>query len=111
MENKLTHLLQIGIIVDDLDRVIKNYEEIGMTGWEITYLENTEYLADLTLNGKSYPDGSKILKVALLQAYGLEIEIIEPILDCVYKEWLEKHGPGLHHVAMKLKDGYDETLD
>jgi methylmalonyl-CoA/ethylmalonyl-CoA epimerase len=34
----------------------------------------------------------------------LEIELIEPISDCMQKEYLEKHGDGIQHFSFFVKD-------
>src|SRR5215210_2316610 len=45
------------------------------------------------------------LKVALIQAGDTEIELLEPISeDNTVKRFLERRGPGLHHICFQVDD-------
>lgn len=45
------------------------------------------------------------LKVAFIQAGDTEIELLEPIADDnTVKRFLEKRGPGLHHICFQVDD-------
>lgn len=104
MKPKFKKIYQIGMVVRDVDSCVKRFEEdYGMGPWEISVMSNElPYLNDMTIDGK--PSDLK-LKSAILRAYGMEIELIEPLSSSAYKEWLEKHGPGIHHIAFALEDG------
>ena len=112
MEPEFKRLMQIGIIVRNVEEAVKNYEAMGMGPWDVNYMRNDEPpFEDMTLDGKEIPEKGPIMKTAMMTAYGLEIELIEPIADNAYKEWLDTHGPGLHHVAMDLKSDYFKVLE
>lgn len=110
MPGKFTGLMQIGIIVENVDEAVKNYEAMGVGPWEVSVMDTTiPPFTDLTFNGEKPGDGP-IIKVAMLNGFGTEIELIEPIADTIYKEWLEEHGPGLHHLAFAMDGDYEENL-
>lgn len=103
-------LLQIGIIVRDIESSIKTFEEKFSFGpWETMIMSNEiPVFKEMTINGKK--EDFKI-KVAMCSCFGMEIELIEPISDGPYKEWLEEHGPGMHHLAFLTRDNYNELLE
>lgn len=112
MEPQFKKLMQIGIIVRNIDESVKFYEEMGLYPWDITCINNTcPPFEDLTFDGEPLNEKGDIIKTAMLQKYGLEIELIEPVAkDTAYMKWLENHGPGIHHVAFDIKDHYEDFL-
>lgn len=110
MKPAFTHLFQIGIIVRDLEKAVKYYEEkLGMGPWEISPMAGLGPCEDLQICGKSFK-GEVCCKMAFLHRFGMEIELIEPVGDTPYRKWLEKHGPGIHHIAVKTSEDYDKVL-
>jgi methylmalonyl-CoA/ethylmalonyl-CoA epimerase len=110
MKPAFKQLLQIGIIVRDVDAAVKKFEEdFGMGPWDVSFMSNEGHCADLKIDGKLY-DG-KVSKMAFLRRYGMELELIEPIGDTPYKQWLLEHGPGIHHIAVVTEDDYDTVLN
>jgi methylmalonyl-CoA/ethylmalonyl-CoA epimerase len=110
MKPYFKQLLQIGIIVRDVDAAVKRYEEqFGMGPWKVSFMsgENPP-TQDLVVDGKPCP--GRLSKMAFLNAYGIEFELIEPIADSPYKTWLEEHGPGIHHIAAVTEDDYEKVL-
>jgi len=85
MKNCIDHL---GIIVRNLERILPLYTDI--LGLEVTRTEIVE--------------GEKV-KVALLPAGGMRIELIEPqSADSPAGRYLERHGEGLHHICLRVPD-------
>ncbi len=108
MEPKFTHLLQLGIIVEDVEKAIKHYEEfLGFGPWDILEF-GPELFPKLLVDGKP---GTLEIRCAFCQCFGMEIELIEPVSDGVYKTWLEEHGPGIHHIAVVTKDAFDKVIE
>ena len=101
--------MQIGMIVRNVDETVAQYRAMGVDGWEIAVMNNTiPPFEDLKFDGQELPVKGDIIKTAMVTAYGLEIELIEPIAPCTaYYRWLKEHGPGLHHVAMDVGEDYD----
>lgn len=109
MESKLTKLLQIGIIVQDVDKAVKHYEEdFGIGPWRVESLSDNPLFKEMTVDGK--PSEMKN-RAAFCEAFGMEWELIQPIGDSAYKSWLDEHGPGIHHIAVLTRDPYDKFLD
>lgn len=108
MKPQFSKLLQIGIIVRDVDKCIKNYEEqFGIGPWRIAVMDK-ESFPKLTIDGKP---GNIATKCAFCNAYGMELELIEPLTESAYKTWLDEHGPGIHHLAFITRDSFGEVLE
>ena len=106
---KLDKIFQIGILVKNLDEVKKNYEEVlGIGPWSEPGIMSGKKMP-LSINGVPFEDD--FFKVTMLHRYGFEIELIEPIGDTPLKQWVDKHGNGLHHVDFRLNGvEYEEFL-
>lgn len=111
MKAHINKFLQIGIIVRSVDEAVKNYEDIlGIGPWDISSVSGAEPpFTDLEIDG--VPRSENICKLAICRMFGMEIELIEPIAESPYSEWLEEHGPGLHHIAVDTDESYDDLLD
>jgi methylmalonyl-CoA/ethylmalonyl-CoA epimerase len=107
MESAITKLLQIGIIVEDLDATVKHYEEeYGIGPWHVGQLD-TEKFPKLEVDGKPT---DLVFRMAMCHCFGLEIELIQPVSDSAYMEWLKEHGPGIHHIAVITKDPFKDVV-
>lgn len=107
MEPKFTHLMQLGILVNDLEKAIKHYEEfLGFGPWSILEF-GPQLFPKMIVDGKP---GMLEIRCAFCQCFGMEIELIQPISDSIYKTWLQEHGPGLHHLAVRTRDGFKEVI-
>ena len=105
---RLDKIFQIGILVKDLDAAKKNYEEIlGIGPWGEPGVISGKNM-ELYVNGERYYDD--FFKVSMLHRYGFEIEMIEPIGPSPLKDWVDKHGSGLHHIDFRLDGDYEAFL-
>lgn len=87
---------QIGIIVPLLDEGVRRYSALwGLGPWSAwTYGPKT--VPHLGYRGGP---GSYTLRLAITGT-GPQIELIESVEGpSIYEEWLEAHGPGLHHLG------------
>ncbi len=83
-----TGLDHLGIAVRDLDATIPLYHDL--LGLELLYTETIE------------SDG---VRVAVLEFGGSHLELLEPTSpDSPVARFIEKRGPGLHHVALSVRD-------
>src|SRR5581483_11817055 len=83
----LPHIDHLGIAVKSLDEAARFYESIG-----------------LTVNHRETVEQEKV-HVAMLPAGDSRIELLEPSSpDSTIAKFLEKRGPGLHHVALRVPD-------
>jgi LAO/AO transport system kinase len=77
----------LGIAVKDLEDAVRFYECIG-----------------LAVNHRETVEQEKV-HVAMLPAGDSRIELLEPsTADSTVAKFLEKRGPGLHHVALRVPD-------
>lgn len=105
MKKKFGKVIHLGIVVADIHDAVEIYEkEFGITPWEIS--EHADFFKDKIVNGKTGIDFAS----AIYRGDGCEIELISPVGPSVYKEWLEKHGPGLHHVKFETDENYQDVL-
>ena len=107
MDTQFAKLLQIGIIVEDAEASAKRFEEdYGMGPWNLVDF-GPKLFPKMLVNGKP---GMIEGKFAFCKAYGIEIELIQPINDSPYKTWLEEHGPGIHHIAVITRDSFHDVI-
>jgi methylmalonyl-CoA/ethylmalonyl-CoA epimerase len=84
----------IAVLTDDLEHALPFWQEA--LGMELGGIENVA--AEKSL-------------VAFLPAGGSEIELVQPTTDdSGLKRYLEKRGPGMHHVCLEVDD-IDEMLE
>jgi methylmalonyl-CoA/ethylmalonyl-CoA epimerase len=98
---------QIAMIVEDLDTAVENYIKFfGIGPWHF-YTYGKPLVKRMTRNGK--PCDYK-MRVALSYMGPMRIELIQPLEgDTVYKEFVEKHGYGMHHIGI-LVDDMEEAI-
>lgn len=97
---KMTNALHIGIIVDDFDKAVKGWESLGFGSF--TVFENDEE-TDRMANGRPL-NREFSPRVGFSTSPGLTIELIEAGVEGAYREWLDKNGPGIHHVSITADD-------
>jgi LAO/AO transport system kinase len=77
----------IGIAVNDLEKAVQFYESIGL---KVERRETVE---------------TEKVHVAMLPTPDSRIELLEPAaLDSPISKFLDKRGPGLHHIALRVPD-------
>jgi len=97
-KSPFTNFGQVGIIVKDIEKAEKNLQEIGIGPFGTLNAEPTVRWEE---NGK--PTTVK-LKMRFAKIGPLEIELIEPISECMQKEYLDKHGEGIQHYSFFVDD-------
>ncbi len=96
---KETLKFQVSIIVNDARKAAENFSKVfGVGGWVEEIYEGI----DATLRGK--PTKYKILAFSA-DVGPLEIEL-QQVLEghSLYREFFEKHGPGVHHIGLYVAD-------
>ena len=89
---------QIGIIVKDIDKAKKNLEDIGIGPFG-------GLDAEPTVRWEAWGEPTDVkLKMLFTKIGPLEIELIEPISDCMQKEFLDTHGEGIQHYSFFVDD-------
>ncbi len=95
-------LCQVGFVVHDIEAMAKKYSEaFGLPKPEIIQLPGYDK-AKTTLNGKP---SEATAKLAFFRTGQLVVELIEPDdKPSVWREHLDKHGQGVHHIAFRIDD-------
>jgi len=104
LDVELPAIDQVAIVVKDLDDGMARFRSIlGVEPWTVFRFEPPA-LTDTTYRGEETEYG---MVLALGDAGETMIELIEPTVGPnVYRDHLDEHGEGLHHVAYF---GWDET--
>ena len=85
---KITRIDHIAILVDDLDATLRFWRDA--LGMEMTHL-------------KDIP--AEAAQIAFLPTGSSEIELVKPTTsDSGLAKYLEKRGPGVHHVCLEVDD-------
>jgi len=100
-------ITQIGLVVKDIEKTAKAYADVfGMEVPNII-ITDTEDSAHTKFNGK--PTEARA-KLAFFNMGSLSLELIEPIGGpSTWKEFLDTHGEGVHHIAFQVK-GMDQVI-
>ena len=95
-------LIQIGIVVKDFEKALKQYYDIFRAGpWDI-YTFGPPEMKNGTYRGKP-SDWSALIALAWIG--DRQLEIIQPLQGPnIYYEFLEKKGEGLHHIKEWVDD-------
>ncbi len=98
------HVVQVGWVVKDLDRVVDYWEKLGLKHINRTGVRE---FPDITFRGKKTPLS---MKTAFGDIDGVQMEWIQPVKGkSVYDEFLAAHGDGVHHLAYAVSS--PEQLD
>jgi methylmalonyl-CoA/ethylmalonyl-CoA epimerase len=103
-------ITQIAVVVRDLRQTMELYHQtLGWGPWNV-YIQEPPRLHDTVLRGQPTP---YTFMHAETHVGPVDFEIIQPLEGpSIYKEWLEKHGEGVHHIAcMKVGSDAAALLD
>ncbi len=85
---KVIKIDHVAILADDMDKSLNFWRDA--LGMELTHLEDV-------------PAEKSV--VAFLPVAGVEIELVQPTTDdSGLARYLEKRGPGMHHVCLEVDD-------
>ena len=94
--------IQIGMVVRDLETTLKNLEEIlGIGPFRVLeFPPEGEENVKMMYRGKDAPFRAKF---CFFDLGNIEIEVIQPLEgETIWDDFLEKKGPGLHHIKFLL---------
>lgn len=99
---------QIAIVVNDLDATMARYTELlGWGPWNV-YRHEPPRLHDTVVRGQST---AYTMLGAETHVGPIGFELLQPLEGpSIYREWLDEHGEGLHHVAVMLHDLDESSL-
>jgi methylmalonyl-CoA/ethylmalonyl-CoA epimerase len=93
---------QIAIVVRDLDQAMAAWSHLGIGPWQIYDDFGPRMVKGMTFRGQAQTDG---VKLALCGVGPLSFELIAPgPAPSVYREHLDRHGEGLHHLGYFIDD-------
>jgi len=97
--SKLDH---VGIIVGDLDKAVEHLQSLGIGPFKSFKKVDRQ---DTKLYGKPIdPDDIKLgVKVANIGG-DVKIELIQPLGEGPWREFLDTRGDGIHHLAFAVDD-------
>ncbi|AEH51573.1 methylmalonyl-CoA epimerase [Pseudothermotoga thermarum DSM 5069] len=102
-------LVQIGIVVKDIEKTAKDYAEFF--GVEVPQIIETDEWEKAHTEYNGHPTKARAKLVFFKNFKNIEIELIQPNENpSTWREFLDKHGEGIHHVAILVKN-MDEKLE
>jgi hypothetical protein len=98
---------QVAVVCNDLQKTMENYTNLlGWGPWNV-YRYEPPRLHHTEVGGK--PVDYTMLG-AETHVGDLGFELLQPLTGpSIYKDWLDEHGEGLHHVAVMLHDFEEST--
>jgi len=100
-------VVQIGLIVRDVEATAQAYAELLGVGVPQWFLTGPEEEAHTRYRGTSTEARAKL---AFFRLGNLQLELIEPVGGpSTWREFLEAHGEGVHHIAFQVEDMQDQV--
>jgi methylmalonyl-CoA/ethylmalonyl-CoA epimerase len=98
---------QIAIVVKDIEKAAKRYADVF--GVAVPSVMETATADKTNIRYHGEPTAARA-KLAFFKMGQISLELIEPIGGpSTWKEWLDGHGEGVHHIAFRIQ-GMDEVL-
>lgn len=91
-------ITQIAFVVRDIDQALESFNRtLGWGPWNI-YEHKPPALHDTYLRGEPTPF---TMIGAEAHVGSVDVELVQPVDGpSIYKEWLDEHGEGVHHIAV-----------
>jgi len=101
----LTTVNQVGIVVQDLDKSMKEYQEaLGIGPFDVLDITDN----NSRIEGAVSPYH---LKIALAGNTPVQVELIQVLKgETIHSKFLREKGEGIHHVGMLIDGGIDEKI-
>jgi catechol 2,3-dioxygenase-like lactoylglutathione lyase family enzyme len=103
----VTGLHQVGIVVRDLRKAMRAYNELlGMGPWHV-YTYQPPLVKEMTYMGRRH---DYAMRIALTMAGNHIVELVETVKGPnIYQDFLDQHGEGIHHV-MSIVEDFDASV-
>jgi methylmalonyl-CoA/ethylmalonyl-CoA epimerase len=89
---------QVGIVVKDMQKAIDGLARMGIGPF-------AQLNAEPTVKWEEWGKPIEVkLKMRFAKMGELEIELIEPISQCMQKDFLDKKGEGINHISYFVED-------
>ena len=91
---------QIGLLVEDLDEVVRRYHSLfGIGPWHV-YTYQRPFVREMTYRGEP---ADYSMRIALSHFGPTRIEIIQPLRGpSLYDEFIAEHGYGVQHFGLYI---------
>ncbi|HZK33826.1 MAG TPA: VOC family protein [Bacillota bacterium] len=105
MQNNV--MVQVGLVVRDIEKTAGNFAEVF--GIKMPDISITDTIDKAETEYKGKPSHARA-KLAFIDMGGMQLELIEPDdHPSTWREFLDEHGEGIHHIALNIK-GMKDTL-
>lgn len=107
--NKNRKIWQVCAITDNLEETLQQWvDRLEIGPWKVRSFNNENmdwmYLEHGKRGGKKVEEPWE-MRIAITMVGDFEIEVIQPVKGpTIYQDWLDRHGPGLHHIKEKISD-------
>ncbi len=113
MKNRLDlkHFAQIAIIVEDIEKAAKEWSEI--LGVEPEFIDQPKPdgpIPGLTYRGKECSYGLRLAVLTAPQGFIIELHQCTDDCDSTFREFVKKHGYGVHHLGFLVGDKRDAVV-
>lgn len=101
-EKLFRNVIQIGMVVSDLEKTLTNFQNLlGIGPFRISeYPPKDDPNCMREYMGQP---GDFTAKFCFFHFGNIELEVIQPISGhSIWSDFLEKHGPGLHHIKFSM---------
>ena len=105
----MKEIVQIGIVVNDLDKAMEKYWKIfGIGPWNIYTFSPPSLEATPYTEKPNYS-----FRIALANLKNIQLELIQPLEGpTIHKDYLERKGETIHHIKEKIKvDDVPTTIE
>lgn len=101
----LTTVDQVGIVVHDLDKSMREYQEaMGIGPFDVLDITSD----NSRIEGAVSPYH---LKIALAKNTPVQVELIQVLKgETIHSKFLREKGEGIHHVGMLIEGGIEEKI-
>ncbi len=105
MDGRLGSPIQVGWVVEDLDRAMRDVTGLfGVREWRVVDWPDPA-LPDIVSFHRGQPAVEWRARMAFGHLGSMEIELVENRAGVsTYGEWLATHGPGIHHLMYAVED-------
>jgi methylmalonyl-CoA/ethylmalonyl-CoA epimerase len=95
-------IIQIGLIVPDVEAAARHYAQVfGIPMPQIVGIADDAFAKTDYRGGSSSATG----RAAFFDLGSLQVELIQPVGGpSTWADFLNEHGPGIHHFAVKTED-------
>ncbi len=118
---KCEKIIRIGVLSEDVYATVEHYKNFGFKNWKIEHFDSNQ----IPVMAMKDSGNNKELRFigAMYDDEHIHMEVLQPLSEGVFMDWLKEHGTGVYHIEMKpagdarafIKEcrekGYESCLD